>query len=309
MKPQGATEQDWAGRTGWFLTALLAAALGLIAAIGSPGTTEGATQWRLSGPGPPHRVTVWAVGDGAAPDGKGELVARMLEHRRLQRFLYLGDVYEAGTAGDFDLNYRPTFGRLASRTAPTPGNHEWPNRSIGYRPYWRGVHGAKPPDYYALSIGGWQLLSLNSETNHRRGSPQVSWLRRKIARTPGFGTCRIAFWHEPRFSVVGHAPAPDIAPLWSALRGHARLILNGHSHNYQRFLPRHGLTEVIAGTGGRRIYGEPVPAGHPGLARAHFRYGAIRLRLRRGLADLAFIAVGGRTLDRNRVPCTGGGNR
>lgn len=306
MKPRSATQEDRAGWTGRSLAALLVAALALAAGVSAADRSRGATQWRLSGPGPPHRVTVWAVGDGAVSDEKGERVARMLERRRLQRFLYLGDVYEAGTTQDFALNYRPSFGRLASRTAPTPGNHEWPNRSIGYRPYWKRVHGANPPDYYAFSIGGWQLLSLNSEANHRRGSPQVHWLKRKIARTPGFGSCRIAFWHEPRFSVVGHGPAPEIAPLWGALRGHARLILNGHSHNYQRFLPRHGLTEVIAGTGGRRIYREPVPAGRPGLARALFRYGAVRLRLRRGVADLAFIALGGRTFDRDQIRCTAG---
>jgi hypothetical protein len=34
---------------------------------------------------------------------------------------------------------------------------------------------------------------------------------------------------------------------------------------------------------------------------AHF--GALRLRLRRGVADHAFVTAGGRTVDRGRVRC------
>ncbi len=278
----------------------------LIFSQGSSGSDAGirASRWMPAGPSP--TATVWAVGDGADADGKGRSVARMLQRRRLQRLLYLGDVYEAGTARDYARSYKPIFGRFAPRTAPTPGNHEWPNRRTGYLRYWWSVRGSVPPPFYAFSIGGWQLLSLNSEADHGPGSPQLRWLRRKIEHTPIFGTCRLAFWHRPRFSAAGHLPSPDLAPFWRVLRGSARLVLNGHSHNYQRFLPRHRITEVVAGTGGRTIYREPLPAHRPGLATARFRYGALRLRLQRGFAELDFIAVGGRTLDQDGVRCARG---
>ncbi len=227
----------------------------------------------------------------------------MLERRPLQRFLYLGDVYQWGTAAEFASNYDTAFGPLASRTAPTPGNHEWPNRATGYRPYWKGVRGSDPPNYYAFSMGGWQLLSLNSEADHRAGSDQLRWLRRKLAATPGFGTCRLAYWHRPRYSDAGHSNYPDIEPLWDALRGRASLVVNGHSHNYQRFLPRRSLVEVIAGTGGRPMRGEPGARRDPMLAAAHFQHGALRLRLRKGYAGLAFVEVGGKVLDRAGVGC------
>jgi hypothetical protein len=100
-----------------------------------------------------------------------------------------------------------------------------------------------------------------------------------------------------------------VAPLWRALRGRAGLVVNGHSHNYQRFLPRSGLVEVIAGTGGRTIYPEPAVRGDPRLASAHFKYGALRLELKAGEADLAFVEVGGLVLDRDRVTCTRGAGR
>ena len=283
--------------------------LGLLAAIVLVTAAGGAGHGGWMPSGPSHRVTLWAVGDGADSNGDGRAVARMLARRPLQRFLYLGDVYEWGTARDFRRSYAPIFGRFASRTAPTPGNHEWPSRAVGYRPYWKQVRGTRPPNYYAFSIGGWQLLSLNSEANHRRGSPQLRWLRRKIAATPEFGTCRLAYWHRPRFSDAGHPNQRDVAPLWRALRGRASLVVNGHSHNYQRFRPRSGLVEVIAGTGGRDIYPEPAARRDPKLAAAHFKHGALRLDLQRGKADLAFVEVGGAVLDRDRVSCTRGGGR
>src|SRR6478672_2894904 len=67
-------------------------------------------------------TTVWAVGDG--PDGGADAarVARLITRANPDRLLYLGDVYEDGTAGEFARNYDPLYGGLATRTAPTPGN-------------------------------------------------------------------------------------------------------------------------------------------------------------------------------------------
>lgn len=44
------------------------------------------------------------------------------------------------------------------------------------------------------------------------------------------GTCRLA-WHRPRFTAGKHADARDVAPLWEALRGRAKIVVNGHDHN------------------------------------------------------------------------------
>ena len=227
----------------------------------------------------------------------------MIEEQEVTRFIYLGDVYETGEARDFALNYAPIFGRFASKTAPTIGNHEWFSRYRGYYPYWKGVRGSRPPNYYAFAIAGWQVLSLNSEDSHAPASPQLRWLRRKIARRPGFGNCRLAFWHRPRYSASGHPDEPGVEPFWRALRGKARLILNAHSHNYQRFEPRQGLTQVIAGTGGRRIYQERLTTDYPGLAETQFRYGAVRLQLRKGAANLAFVDVTGNIRDQLDIRC------
>src|SRR5881398_1209004 len=70
-----------------------------------------------------RRVVVWAVGDGANGSAPAKALAARMAADRAARLLYLGDVYEDGSAGDFARNYRPIYGRLDARTAPTPGNH------------------------------------------------------------------------------------------------------------------------------------------------------------------------------------------
>lgn len=257
--------------------------------------------------GPAGRAVVWAVGDGADGGAAGRAVAARIRAGRVDRFLYLGDVYGPdvggfvrgdGTAADYRNRYAPLYGGLAARTAPTPGNHEWPQRGDGYEPYWRAVMGRIPPAYYRFTIAGWQVLSLNSQAPHDRGSAQLRWLARQVARP---GTCRLAFWHRPRFSAGRHGDQADIAPLWNALRGRAVLVVAGHDHDMQRFRPIDGMTQVVSGAGGHGLYGLHRD---PRLAFGDDReYGALRIDLRPGRARLRFVAAGGRVLDSSAVRC------
>jgi acid phosphatase type 7 len=135
---------------------------------------------------------------------------------------------------------------------------------------------------------------------HGPGSRQLRWLGRALAA--GGGTCRLAFWHRPRFSADSvHGDARDIAPLWNALRGKARLVLNGHGHALIRYRRRDGLTEYVAGAGGSNRYGvRPDP--RMAFGRGD-RTGALRMRLNPGRATLEFRAVNGELLDRSRATC------
>ena len=253
-----------------------------------------------------HAV-VWAVGDGADGGAAGRAVAARIRAARVDRFLYLGDVYAPtitgwlrgdGNAHDYRSRYAPLYGALAKRTAPTPGNHEWPQRGVGYEPYWRGVTGRTPPAYYGFRVAGWTLLSLNSEAPHGPGSPQLRWLARRVARP---GTCRLAFFHRPRFSAGRHPDDPSLAPLFDALRGHAVLVVNGHDHDMQRYRPTGGITEVVSGAGG---HGRYALKRDPRLAFANDRdYGALRIDLRPGSARLRFVSADGQVLDDSAVRC------
>lgn len=266
---------------------------------GSASSAKPSTTLEKESSGKAGGPAVWAVGDGADGKGPAKALARLIAARGVDRFLYLGDVYEHGTASDFARNYASVFGRFASKTAPTPGNHDWPGRVGGYDRYWRSIRGKGQSPYYSFSVGGWQILSLNSEAPHDKGSPQLAWLRREVR---GGGTCRLAFWHRPRYSDgTEHGDQRDVAPFWEALRGKATLVLNGHEHDMQRFKPREGITELVSGAGGHGHY--PLRPG-PRLAFGNDEnYGALRVGLRPGGANLAFVSAAGRTLDSARVAC------
>jgi hypothetical protein len=221
----------------------------------------------------------------------------MIAAARPARMLYLGDVYEQGTLREFDTHYARAYGAMASRTLPTPGNHDWPRHREGYDRYWRMATGHRMPSSYATRIAGWEVLSLNSE---RAGSAsQLRWLEARVASG---GNCRLGFWHRPRFSAGSHGDQGDIAPFWRAIQGRAALVLNGHEHNLQEMRVRGGVRQLIAGAGGRSHY--PLRRRDPRLSWSSTGVdGALRLRLRPGRADYAFIAVGGRVLRRGSVTC------
>ena len=258
--------------------------------------------------GPPGRALIWAVGDGADGSARAQRVVSRMRRKRFDRVLYLGDVYGAGLLNalrgdgsltDFRKRYDPVYGAFADRTAPTPGNHEWPRRDDGYDRYWAEVYGKPPPAYYEFRVAGWHLLSLNSQAPHGARSAQVRWLRSRV-REPG--TCRLAFWHRPRYSAGKYGDHPDVEPLWHALRGRAKIVVNGHDHNMQRWKPVGGIAQYVSGAGGRSLYlirrRDPRLAYGTGSA-----YGALRIELRPGRARLAFVSVGGRILDVSVVPC------
>jgi hypothetical protein len=272
---------------------LLALAIGTLLAAAAPaGTAQEA-----------DRAVVWAVGDGADGSDLARRVARLIRRDRPDRLLYLGDVYNSGTAEEFRTNFAGVYGRLARITEPTIGNHEWALRRQGYYPYWRRVKGRPVRPWYRFELAGWELFSLNSEAAHGPGSNQVRWLRRRLSGAEG--TCRLAFWHRPRFS-AGTAYGDDatFSPFFRALRGRARLALSGHDHNMQRLRPRGGIVQLVSGAGGTTLY--PVQSQPRLRFGTGTRRGAVRLTLEPGLARIEFTGAGGRVLDRSRVRCSTG---
>ena len=259
--------------------------------------------------GPDGRALLWAVGDGADGSVRAQRVVTRMRRKRFDRVLYLGDVYGAGllsflrgdgTEADYRKRYEPVYGDFASRTAPTPGNHEWPQRGDGYEPYWAEVHGEPPPAYYGFRVAGWQLLSLNSEAPHGASSGQVRWLRAQVRRP---GTCRLAFWHRPRFS-AGQARRRAATSHRCGMRCAAApaIVVNGHDHNMQRFKAVDGITQYVSGAGGHGLY--RFKRRDPRLAFGESRaYGALRIELRPGSARLAFVSSGGKVLDVSVVRC------
>lgn len=246
-------------------------------------------------------TTVWAVGDGAGPEPARFDVASLVAGDPPAAFLYLGDVYERGTADEFRAWYENPFGRFRDFTYPTPGNHEWEQRAEGYDAYWGSrVRQADGGHWYSFDLGGWHLISLSSMERGDQGSPQEAWLRQDLARYPG--TCTIVFTHYPRFSAGPQYNTPRLEPLFAATAGRAVAWLAGHAHNYQRLLPIRGITQFVVGTGGHEpsspdLRDPRVAAGAGNVI------GALRLRLAVGEASYEFVRADGEVLDSGVLEC------
>ena len=157
---------------------------------------------------PDPAVVVWAVGDGGDGGESSRQVAQLIARDEPDQVIYLGDVYESGSAEEFRV-FGEDFAPLLTRMWPTPGNHDWPNHADGYDPFWRKALGRPLAHRYERSAAGWQVLSANSQTPDDAG--QLEWLR---SRADSGGTCRIAFWHRPHLNAGAHTnEQEDIKPL------------------------------------------------------------------------------------------------
>ena len=91
-----------------------------------PAASPVANQAFPSAPQPATPAELWAVGDGGAGTRAARRLARRIVKARPARLLYLGDVYETGTPSEFRRRFAGIYAPLLTRTAPAPGNHEWP---------------------------------------------------------------------------------------------------------------------------------------------------------------------------------------
>jgi acid phosphatase type 7 len=283
---------------------------------------------RESGP-TPTRYVIAAAGDIAcehAAYGRRMLsscqyddTARLVDGDDLSAVLLLGDnQYERGAYAAYRAYFDPTWGRAFDVIAPAPGNHEYDNdpssRPRGYFRYFGEE--AKGPDglgYYAFDVGAcpnppcWHLISLNSElcfapggcgpaadpSNPGPGNRMYAWLEQDLAaHSDAAYPCTLAYWHHPRFSFsTGSGASTAVAPLWRLLHAaRADVVLNGHSHNYQRWRPQdpdgdrdgsEGIVEFVVGTGGASHYAIPKGTRPANLAAAQAAaFGVLRLTLK-----------------------------
>jgi hypothetical protein len=278
--------------------ALVGVAVAVVAAVvlGGAFLYEGSAPTEVSDGG---GTVVWAVGDGGDGSDKAKEVAAMIAEDDPERLLYLGDVYETGTAEEFEANYDSVYGDLAEITEPTIGNHEYYERDEGYLPYWEEVKGDEQPLFYAVDLAGWEIIGLNSENELAPREEQLSFLERELSEP---GTCRLPFWHTSRYSAVPDGDEEVVEPFWQALRGHTEVVVSAHEHTMQRLEPIDGITQLVSGAGGHGLY--DLDEDDPRLAFGNDEdYGALRLELDPGVARYAFVASDGEVLDEGEIRC------
>ncbi len=238
----------------------------------------------------------------------------LLLRRDLAAVLALGDAqYENGRLDAFLGSFEPSWGRVKGIMRPVVGNHEYRTEgAAGYFDYFNGIGqdtgiaGQRGLGYYSFDVGAWHVVALNSSICVRDpapcgpGSPQEQWLRADLAAHPA--RCTLAMWHHPMFSSAEELDNVSTKPLWQALYEHgADVILNGHSHTYERFAPQTpdavvdpvgGLRQFIVGTGGKSL--QRFKTQHLNSeARNRRTYGVLTMTLRPESYDWRLVAAAG----------------
>lgn len=230
----------------------------------------------------------------------------------------LGDnAYPDGTERDYRVCFGASWGDttklIMKNIRPTPGNHEHRTSfAAPYYEYFGDAAGSPKKGYYGFDIGEWRAIALNSEivvnsafTNDER-KEQEDWLRKELADHPK--KCVVAYWHHPRFSSGWHGTELRLMPIWQILYdAGVDLVINGHEHNYERYLPQDplgvvdsvkGITQIIVGTGGGdlRGFGSSTP-GKNSAYQIQGHYGVLKITLGAEEWQSAFIDTRGRTWD------------
>ncbi|MGW7680464.1 discoidin domain-containing protein [Kribbella sp. NPDC054772] len=234
--------------------------------------------------------------------------AKLVEAMNPAAVITMGDnQYDDAHYSDFQSYYAKTWGKFKSITHPIPGNHETYDNTPyeGYHKYFGSIATPAGKNYYSWEMGNWHFIALDSNDfvkEDLREPAQLTWLKQDLAKnTKG---CIAAYYHHPRFSSGDHGDNPDADPLWQTLvSAKTDLILNGHDHHYERFLPQNadgqkdpnGPLQIIGGMGGAPLY--PVHAGHPATAKIIEDFGVLKLSMTDTTFASQLIGLDGKVLD------------
>jgi len=263
---------------------------------------------------------VAAAGDGASGEASAAKVANTITSLNPNLFLYLGDVYESGSMAEFYNWYGTSssnLGVLRAITDPTIGNHEYGNSigGTGYFDYWNNV-----PNYYSFNAGGWHFISLNSNYTKIGVTPtsaQYLWLQQDLAANAQ--ACTIVYYHQPLYNIGPEGPTTAMASIWSLMAQYGvSIVLNGHDHDYQRWVPLDGngnpsptgITEFIAGGGGHGLL--TIASSDSRVAYSNYlnpaAFGVLLLQLSGTGANYSYHSSNDSILDSGFVPCVNAGS-
>jgi hypothetical protein len=171
----------------------------------------------------------------------------------------------------------------------------WDSRKASVRPchgsnthvslaHWQAYYSPRNMPYY-WEIGGWRIVNVDSNSG---ASTMTSFINANVVTTQPTIVC----WHEPAFSGGDRHPGGNAsmrAVFAACVAKGVELVLNGHTHIYERYArmngsgardSANGTREIIVGTGGQA--NEAWTASSPGAVEAHFSgnaAGATELKL------------------------------
>src|SRR5215217_5895323 len=251
------------------------------------------------------RFSFAVVGDSGS-GGKGQLaVAGLLRRSKPDLILHTGDVvYPSGEQRHYDRRFFAPYGDLIKDVPlfPVLGNHDVrKGNGAAFLENFNPPLGSpgSTKRYYSFDWGDAHFVALDSELYHGdRGSDpeeQRDFLERDLATTRKHW--RIAFLHRSPYGSSRHGGdekvREDLEPLFA--KHGVDLVFSGHDHVYERTVPIRGVTYVVSGGGGRRLYPAGRSARTVSSVSAHH---AVLVRVDGGHLSLEAIEAGGTYVDR-----------
>ena len=273
--------------------------------VGGVGESSSKGSLRTAPVGEDSRFRFAVVGDSGS-GGKGQLaVAALLGCLEPDLVLHTGDVvYPAGQERHYNRRFFAPYRNLIKTVPvfPVLGNHDV-MRGDGtaflenFHPTLESPRGTKR--YYSFDWGNTHFVALDSELYHGdRGSDperQKDFLEQDLAASRK--RWKVAFLHRSPYGSSRHGGdgrvREDLEPLFA--RHEVDLVFSGHDHVYERTVPIRGVTYVVSGGGGRRLY----PAGNGEFtASSVSAHHAVLVRVSGRRLLLEAVEVGGKVVDR-----------
>ncbi len=269
------------------------------------GVEGGAGRFRTAPEGEDSRFVFAVIGDSGRGRKQQLAVAELLERSEPDLILHTGDVvYPSGEDRHYDRRFFAPYRRLLKEVPifPVLGNHDLEGGKgaaylANFHPPRNDPRGTGR--YYSFDWGGAHFVALDSELYHEDddGSPeeQKAWLERDLGET--HQPWKIAYLHRPLYSSSRHGGdekiREDLEPVLAG--GGVDLVFCGHDHAYERTVPIRGVTHVLSGGGGKRLY----PVGRSEwTAFSESAYHAVLVRIDGGRLSLEAVKPDGTVLDR-----------
>ncbi len=198
------------------------------------------------------------VGDTGSGNANQRAVAERMTEYKPDFVLHVGDVvYDDGEERLYPQRFFTPFKDIIANAPlyPVVGNHDV--KSEKGAPYVRAFEvpseASGTERYYSFRWGQAEFFALDTTDRDflKPGTPQVTWLEQALSRSTA--TWKIAFGHHPIYSNGADGGKPFLKsralPLFK--RYGVDLYINGHEHNYERFLAdEDGVHFVVTGGGG-----------------------------------------------------------
>jgi len=259
---------------------------------------------------------------GSRDQATGDLVRAELSRAAWGVFTTGDNAYPDGTYQNYQV-YDAAWGSFRNKTRPTYGNHDYYGSStaVGSEQYWNEgpdptpVRVSNAASFYAYDVtnSNWRAIVLNSASTEgptsnqapscAAGSGQMNFLTNALNTTKN----TVLFWHHARFSASDDHPTSEGATGCSktffdvAYDKKADLVLQGHSHVYERYDTRDksgtkvagGLTSIVCGPGGNSfdaLLNSPSPTPDRAFTNA---WGVCKLTLNTNNAQVTFLPAPG----------------